>query len=573
MTAPTRIGRYEIVRRIGKSMTEVYLAIDTVENRQAVLKLVKIGADRVTQLVLEAERRGAAIQKELHAIDPRMVEIYEFGDLDGYFFVAMQYVEGRSLAEVLGREHTIDPLRAAAIALEICEQLAKFHSWQSTVVHGDIKPSNIHLGPHDTVRLLDFGIAKRLRPNCNVTDHNFGSPGYCSPERLTRAEVDPQSDLWALGATLYEMLSGAPPYQADSTAKLENLIRSKRPPRALPTSCPRGLRAIVTKALAPYAAERYGSAGEMQADLQAFLEHKLTLAEKERRAWSANATLEAARECLRRASRTVGRGGGATWARLRAPGAAASFLGGMALWIGGTFGWQALEARRAPGPRGTPGPGGVATTAPAPATVVPSIDLPHLYVEEADRVLGSYRASQDNALQDFDWQKAELCLTRARQLGASGDAVVGELALSRGYAILERLAGSQYSAGAQAQQSAEARSQFEAAARALPLDPDPHLALARLSVYQEGSPERAVAEFALAEKLGAEPGRREIEQQADAYRLRAERRWSWQDAQTARALYQRIPGFDQADRHLKELDRIHRPVRYRATYARRRRWR
>ncbi len=131
MTAPTRIGRYEIVRRIGKSMTEVYLAIDTVENRQAVLKLVKIGADRVTQLVLEAERRGAAIQKELHAIDPRMVEIYEFGDLDGYFFVAMQYVEGRSLAEVLGREHTIDPLRAAAIALEICEQLAKFHSWQS----------------------------------------------------------------------------------------------------------------------------------------------------------------------------------------------------------------------------------------------------------------------------------------------------------------------------------------------------------------------------------------------------------------------------------------------------------
>jgi hypothetical protein len=205
--------------------------------------------------------------------------------------------------------------------------------------------------------------------------------------------------------------------------------------------------------------------------------------------------------------------------------------------------------------------------------VVPSIDLPHLYVEEADRVLGSYRTSQDNALQDFDWQKAELCLTRARQLGASGDAVEGELALSRGYAILERLAGSQYSADARARQRAEARNQFEAAARALPLDPDPHLALARLSVYQEGAPDRAMAEFAAAEKLGAEPGRREIEQQADAYRLRAERLWSWQDAQTARALYQRIPGFDQADRHLKEVGRIHKPARYKAQNSWRRRWR
>ena len=129
------------------------------------------------------------------------------------------------------------------IALEICEQLAKFHSWESAVVHGDIKPSNIHLGRDDTVRLLDFGIAKTLRADCNATDHNFGSPGYCSPERLTRNEVDPQSDLWAVGATLYEMLAGAPPYQAENTRKLEGLIRSKRPPRALPASCPRGLRA------------------------------------------------------------------------------------------------------------------------------------------------------------------------------------------------------------------------------------------------------------------------------------------------------------------------------------------
>src|ERR1700688_4946705 len=114
MNAPKRIGPYEIVRRLGKSMTDVYLALDTsfdheMANRHVALKLVRLDGDPVTNLVLEAERRGAAIQKELHHVDPRMVEIYDSGDLDGYFFVAMQYVEGRNLAEVLQDDHAIDP--------------------------------------------------------------------------------------------------------------------------------------------------------------------------------------------------------------------------------------------------------------------------------------------------------------------------------------------------------------------------------------------------------------------------------------------------------------------------------
>ena len=238
MIAATRIGRYEIIRRLGKSMNEVYLAMDTVENRKVALKLIPHGDDGATRMIVEAERRGAAIQKELHRLNPLVVEIYEYGDLDAYFFVAMEFVEGRTVADILTADHIVDPCRAAVIALEICEQLAKFHSWESAVVHGDIKPSNILLSPNDTVRLLDFGIAKTLRVDCNATGHNFGSPSYCSPERLTRNEVDPQSDLWALGATLYEMLAGVPPYQAEDTRKLEGLIRSKRPPRALPVSCP-----------------------------------------------------------------------------------------------------------------------------------------------------------------------------------------------------------------------------------------------------------------------------------------------------------------------------------------------
>ncbi|PWU07102.1 MAG: hypothetical protein C5B51_10730 [Terriglobia bacterium] len=548
MSAPGRIGNYEIVRRLSKGMTDVYLAIDTVENRKAALKLVKTGGDTVNQLVLEAEQRGAAIQKELKHLDPRVIEVYDFGHADGYFFVAMQFVEGRNLAEVLAAESAIDPYRAATIGLEICEQLAKFHSWQSAVVHGDIKPSNIHLGHNDTVRLLDFGIAKTLRADCAATVHNFGSPGYCSPERLTRSEVDQQSDLWAVGATIYEMLAGVPPYQAESTRKLESLIRSGRPPRALPASCPRGLRAIVSKALAPVPQKRYGSAREFQADLQAFLEHRPTQAELERRAaWSANHTLEAAREYLRRATRTVKR----AHMHVKIGSAAAWFLAGMALWIGGSYAFQTLAANR---------------SVPAAASP-PDLMLPMLYVAAADRVLEAYQNSSDPSLRNFDWQKAEVCLERAVELGHADEATLGKLALSRGYAVLERLVGGRYSESGATEMRMRARDQFTNAALRLPRDPAPHLALARLYVYSLPDLNQAMTEFATAERLGAMPGRREIEEQGDAYRFRAlreaaGRQWdeAEEDARSARSAYQRIPGFDQADAHLRELDSIHRPV-------------
>lgn len=570
MTAPARIGRYEIVRRIGRSMTDVYLAIDTVENRQAALKLIPRSDDPVTKLVLEAERRGARIQQKLRLLDPRMVEIYEFGDLDGYFFVAMQYVEGRNLAEVLAAERAIDATRAAAIALEICEQLAKFHAQESAVVHGDIKPSNIHLGRNDTVRLLDFGIAKTLRADSNATIHNFGSPSYCSPERLARSEVDEQSDLWAVGATLYEMLAGAPPYQADSTRKLESLIRSKRPPRALHGSCPRALRAVTMKALAPNPGGRYRSAGEFQADLQAFLERKPTLAEMERRAgWSANATIEAARDCLVRATRTLAR----AKRRLQIAGGLAWFAMGMTLWIGGTFGWQALQARRVPPPPALPAP----PVASLPRVPTLNEELPLMYVAAAERIFESYRASADASLHDFDWQKAEICLERAVELGRGDDRTLGSLALARGYATLERLAGAHYSEAAAVQLRYYARDQFAMAAAKMPQNAEPHLALARVYVYSLADVDQAMEEFAAAERLGTAPGRREIEQQADAYRMRAEKeapaapRRAWQDAQTARGLYQRIAGFGQVDQHLRELETAAR--RWMGHGARGRTWR
>jgi len=551
MNPPTRIGRYEIIRRLSKSMTEVYLATDTLENRKVALKLIAHGDDRAMHLVVEAERRGAAIQKELHHLDRRMVEIYEYGDLDGYFFVAMEFIEGRTVADVLASDHVVDPYRAAVISLEICEQLSKIHSWESAVVHGDIKPSNIHLSRGDTVRLLDFGIAKMLRVDCNATVHQFGSPSYCSPERLTRAEVDPHSDLWALGATLYEMLAGVPPYQAEDTRKLEGLIQSKRPPRALPASCPEGLRAIVMKSLAPDAGRRYPSAAEFQQDLQLFLEQKPTRAETERRPrWNPAATLEAAREALRRVTRTARRKQGR---RLQVLGAAAYFATGMLLWIAGTVGWQMWQAR--------------ASAAARPTLKAPiGENLAQWYLASADRILEAYRTSPDPWLYEFDWPKAEICLDRAVQLGAGDDRTLAKLGLARGYATLKRLNGAHYSENAASLLRLKARDEFLLASLKSPTDAAPHLALARVYVYSLPDPEKAMSEFAEAERRGAVLGSREVEQQGDVYRIRAQqelpRDWrrAMRDADVARSFYRRIPGFDEADRHLRTLDQIRPPA-------------
>src|SRR5205823_258652 len=140
-----------------------------------------------------------------------------------------------------------------------------------------------------SLRLLDFGIAKVISSTHNLTHHNLGSPTYCSPERISKSQVDQHADLWAVGVTLYEMLAGTPPYQAQNTRKLETLIQSRRPPRALPADCPAQLNAVVAKALAADIKRRYQSCEAFAADLQAFLDHRVTMAERERKSsWHSN---------------------------------------------------------------------------------------------------------------------------------------------------------------------------------------------------------------------------------------------------------------------------------------------
>ena len=155
------------------------------------LKLIEHSADADTRDSIEAERRGAQLQAHLAAVDPHVVRIYDAGDADGFFYVAMEYVDGQDLAELM-RRGPLAPEFAADIAIAVAQTLDNAHDLQVAIdgknfhgiVHGDIKPKNIRIDARGQVRVLDFGIAKALSLSRRLTRNEFGSVPYASPERL-----------------------------------------------------------------------------------------------------------------------------------------------------------------------------------------------------------------------------------------------------------------------------------------------------------------------------------------------------------------------------------------------------
>ena len=592
-------GKYEIIRKLSRSMTDVYLASDTEANRRVVLKLIEHSRDDYTQLVIDAEKRGAALQTQLHYIDPRILQVYEYGEQHGCFFLAMEYCEGRTLAEMLQAEHRLEPKRAARYTAEICSQLKTLHSFISdlngrgtAVVHGDIKPSNIQIGANDEVRLLDFGIAKVISSTRNLTHHNLGSPSYCSPERISKSQVDQHADLWAVGVTLYEMLAGAPPYQAQDTRRLENLIQSRRPPRALPSHCPAPLKAIVSKALSADLGRRYESADAFASDLAAFLDNRQTAAERERHSsWHTNATVE-------KSSGTAGTVTHSAQGRLalrqqpvplkanrwtdftNIVALLAGILAGLLIFIPiGSYYRYTHATDKLRGAKDYAHQSRQALAADwslyqqlkkpprfvAAWTSVPSLDsaMHDHMLAGAEDILDSFRHSADQQLFRFDWNKAILCLQHALEIEPSDTKAKGELALCRGYLAL----------APNPPRTTEALNNFEQTEWYLPRLTDPHLALARLYVYQLHNVGRAIAELHQAVQLGYRLGPRELEEEADGYLFRAESelararrtfpaakadRAKWlelarNDMERARTLYEPIAGFSNVSSNLEQL--------------------
>jgi tetratricopeptide (TPR) repeat protein len=280
MIAPAsrKLGKYEIRQKLGRGgMADVYLADDAELGHPVALKLIEHSPDADTCASIAAEMRGAVLQERLAAVDPRVVRVFGAGDLEGFFYVSMEYVDGQDLAELM-RPGPLQVEFAADVALAVAQTLENAHKLEATIdgkgfqgiVHGDIKPKNIRIDARGQVRVLDFGIAKALSLSRRLTRNEFGSVPYASPERLESGEVNVGSDLWSLAVMLYEMVTGLQPYHAESTERLERMIRSGIPPPPAPDPCPAALRRILMKAMAADPGVRYQSAVAFGMDLAAF---------------------------------------------------------------------------------------------------------------------------------------------------------------------------------------------------------------------------------------------------------------------------------------------------------------
>jgi serine/threonine protein kinase/tetratricopeptide (TPR) repeat protein len=284
-----RVGPFEILGQIGSGgMAQVFRAEDTRDRRQVALKLVQVTDGRHGRERLEAERWGAKLQGRLSDVCPLVPKVYEDGELTPYYFIAMELVEGTDLSSVIA-QGPLSTTEAVRVAIQLCQFLEAAHALETTIdgvafrslVHGDLKPGNVRISSSGDVKVLDFGIAKALSLTRKVTRNEFGSPPYMSPERLDSdvQEVGRAADLWALGVILYELLSGAAPFHASDTRRLEQQIRAGYQGRPLGEAVPLGLRAISARLLAPLADDRYESAAALHEDLRTVTTGQPTVAE------------------------------------------------------------------------------------------------------------------------------------------------------------------------------------------------------------------------------------------------------------------------------------------------------
>jgi serine/threonine-protein kinase len=271
MTLAGRVfsNRYEIQREIAQGgMAEVYLAHDQLLNRPVALKALFPEYAREPSFVERFRREAQAAANLNH---PNIVAIYDWGQEDGTYFIVMEYVEGRSLRDLIRAEAPIDANTSAEVTAEIASALAFAH--RNGVVHRDVKPGNVLLTRTGTVKVTDFGIARAgASDGLTQTGSVMGTATYFSPEQAQGLPVDGRSDVYALGVVLYEMVTGVAPFTADSPVSVA--YKHVRETAVLPTErnpdVPADLERIIVTALSKEPENRYQTADDMRADILRF---------------------------------------------------------------------------------------------------------------------------------------------------------------------------------------------------------------------------------------------------------------------------------------------------------------
>src|SRR6266545_3859476 len=276
MTQPRLLGgRYQVGDTLGYGgMAEVHHGRDVRLGREVAIKVLRADLARDPSFQVRFRREAQAAAALNH---PSIVAVYDTGDEtpgigpNGHApYIVMEYVDGRTLRDVLKAEGPLHPQRAMEIAADICSALDFSH--RTGIVHRDIKPANVMITKTGAIKVMDFGIARAVADNAATvtsTQAVIGTAQYLSPEQARGEKVDARSDVYSLGCLLYELLTGHPPFTGDSPVAVayQHVRENATPPSQVNRDVPPAVDAIVMKALAKHPMNRYQTAGEMRTDL------------------------------------------------------------------------------------------------------------------------------------------------------------------------------------------------------------------------------------------------------------------------------------------------------------------
>ncbi|HEX3325270.1 MAG TPA: protein kinase [Solirubrobacterales bacterium] len=266
-------GRYEIGDRLGSGgMSSVHQATDLILERTVAVKILAEHLSDDERFVERFRREALAVAKLIH---PNIVQVYDTGIDDGRHYIVMEYVQGRSGAQILQRQGPLDAETTAEIGAQACAGLDYAH--RRGIIHRDVKPGNLMVvggpvgGGEMTVKLTDFGIARAVeQTRITQVGSVVGTAAYLSPEQVRGEEATPATDVYALGVVLYQFLTGRLPYEGSTLAELAVRQQNERPlpPSTYNDEVPETLGAAVLRALEGDPARRYASASELAGGLQ-----------------------------------------------------------------------------------------------------------------------------------------------------------------------------------------------------------------------------------------------------------------------------------------------------------------